>query len=142
MHLDKITLTLDIQLDLALELIAQSCEKLDRDGSGCEAAAEARKLAQELRGCIFHPTLDGAQIVAKACDALRANQQHDKAKRMNHLVRLIKQSDNRRVVGSFLSGASFHKALADAGKDGAKFVGMEDPTSKNIVPIANIRAGL
>lgn len=132
--LDKIGINVDLDLSRALSLIAEQISVHNP-----QAAHEARVMAGALRGIVMHCTLNGSEIVCRACDALRKNHQPELVEKMEALIQLIKAGQNRQIIGSFLAGATAQDLLQAAGAAGATMVGIEDPRNGNVVPIAKIR---
>jgi hypothetical protein len=132
--LDKIGVNVDVDLSRALSLVADQCELVNP-----QAAAEARALSRATRGAVLHVTLNGPELVCKACDALRAANQPELVAKMETLIKLVKQGKRRQVFGNFFMGAPAREVLQAAGAAGANIVGLEDPRSGNVIPIAKVK---
>lgn len=132
--LDKMQVTVDLDLSQALALISDQCAA----SGNFKAAQEARDLSRGVKGAIMHANLSGADIVCAACDALRGANRADLVAKMEVLIKSIKNGQSRQIFGNFIMGATVQKMLTAAGSAGANIIGIEDPRSGDVVPIAKI----
>lgn len=133
----KYNLTLDVNAEQALRIIAQRC----RADGNMQGYAETKALAQKMRGANIKIDIKAADILCKICDSLRQQGYGDLVKHAESVVQSIKQGKHEQIVGSFLSGPQARQIIEKAGESGAKIIALEDLEGDNI-PIANLRNGV